>query len=166
MVSGEDKVNFECLRSLYRDQGAARTVLDHIANRARNLRKITVDRILTSISTEGKELSRGDVISVFRELENCGCGTFITGRKGHPSRFEWRVQMTSVGRVAAGESEQIEEVAPDEMSEEESGSLVMHTYRLRPDVPITLELPIDLTPQEASRIARFIETLPFNEGSV
>ena len=40
-------------------------------------------------------------------------------------------------------------------------SLFKHTFRLRPDQSVTVELPADLTSQEAARMARFIETLPF-----
>lgn len=164
MVSDTGGVDSECLRRLYQGGEEARAVLDHFASRERNWVTTTVDRIHANILNEGKELSRGDVIRVFQELERCGCGSFIVGRKGKLSRFEWQVQMVSVGQAAAGEIVPVEKVTPEEEGQEGTGSFVKHTYRLRPDVSVALELPIDFTTQEASRMARFIETLPF-QGS-
>ena len=162
MVSESEKVDFNCLRELYNENENAQAVLDHFASRERNWGTTSVDRILTNLRNEGEDLSRGDLISVFRELEECGCGSFVAGRKGWPSRFEWRVQMVAVGQAAAGETEHVEEVSEDEAGEEDTGSLIKHTYRLRPDVTIAIELPTDFTLQEAKRMSRFIETLPFD----
>lgn len=162
MDSRSEKVDFNCLRRLYREDDAAKAVLDHFASRERNWGTTSVDRMLTNIAADGKELARGDVIAVFRELEKCGCGAFVAGRKGWPSRFEWQVQMVSVGRAAAGETDQVEEVSEEDAGEEEAENLIKHPFRLRPDLTISLELPIDFTPKEATRVARFIETLPFH----
>lgn len=165
MVLESGKVDFNCLRKLYSENDHAQAVLDHFASRERNWGTTTVDRIHTNLRSEGEDLSRGDLISVFRELENCGCGNFVAGRKGYSSRFEWIVEMVGVGLAAAGEIEHVDEVSEEEAGEEEPGSLIKHTYRLRPDVTIAVELPTDFTPQEADRMARFIETLPFETGN-
>ena len=115
----------------------------------------------------GGNVPQGDVIWVFRKLKNFGCGSFKVGRKGHQSRFEWDVKMVGVGQAAAGETEQVEEVSPEEAGEENrSNSLFKHTFRLRPDQSVTVELPADLTSQEAARMARFIETLPFQGDTI
>ena len=165
MVSESEKVDFNCLRELYNENDNAQAVLDHFASRERNLGTTSVDRILTNLRNEGKDLSRRDLISVFRELEKCGCGSFVAGRKGRASRFEWRVQMVAVGQAAAGETEHVDEVSEEEAGDEDTENLIKHTYRLRPDVTIAVELPTDFTPQEATRMARFIETLPFEIGN-
>jgi hypothetical protein len=139
-------------------------VLDHFASRERNWGSTSVDRILTNLRNEGNEgenISRGDLIAVFRKLEEFGCGSFVAGRKGYQSRFEWRVQMVALGQAAAGEIEHVEEVSEEDVGEEDTENLIKHTYRLRPDVTIGVELPTDFTRQEATRVARFIETLPF-----
>ena len=55
----------------------------------------------------------------------------------------------------------------EEAGEENRGnSLFKHTFRLRPDQSVTVELPADLTSQEAARMARFIETLPFQGDTI
>jgi hypothetical protein len=165
MVSESEKVDFDCLREFYNENVIAQALLDHFASRERNWGSTSVDRILTNLKNEEKDISRGDLIAVFRKLEECGCGSFVAGRKGYPSRFEWRVQMVAVGQAAAGEIEHVEEVSEEDVGEEDTESLIKHTYRLRPDVTIAVELPTDLTRQEATRVARFIETLPFEAGN-
>jgi hypothetical protein len=42
---------------------------------------------------------------------------------------------------------------------------ITHSFHLRPDLTLEFELPVDLTPQDAQRIARFVETLPFGRES-
>ena len=115
---------------------------------------------------EGGKISRWDVINVFRELQKCGCGNFLVGRRGGASRFEWDVEMVGVGQAAARETEQVEEVSLEEAEEDGDNNLFKHTFRLRIDQSVTVELPKDLTSQEAARMARFIETLPFQGNTI
>jgi hypothetical protein len=41
--------------------------------------------------------------------------------------------------------------------------MLSHTYNLRVDLPVTIDLPTDLTRNEAERLASFIRTLPIEE---
>ncbi len=161
MVSQANKVDSRRLRKLYGSSPAAREILDHLASRGRSWRTTSVERILASVRESDEDLSRGEVIDVFKALEECGCGQFKAGRKGWPSRFEWAVQMVSAGRVAAGETEQVEDLTAEDLAEEEPQAALRHTYRLRPDASVTLDLPRDLTASEAERLAQYIRTLPF-----
>ena len=167
MVSGGFKVDLVKLRNLYDENSSARAVLDHFARRERNRRTTPVDRIQSTVSAEGGKISRWDVIKVFRELQKCGCGNFLVGRRGGASRFEWDVEMVGVGQAAARETEQVEEVSLEEAEEEDGdNNLFKHIFRLRIDQSVTVELPKDLTSQEAARMARFIETLPFQGNTI
>ena len=156
-----EEVNLVNLRALYGEHDSAKAVLDHFASRERNRKTTTIDRIYLNLSTH---VSRGDIIWVFRELENCGCGKFVVGRRGQPSRFEWSVEMVGVGQAAAGETDQFpgEVSLEDEREENGDNDFFEHKFHLRRDLSVTIELPTDLTPQEAARMSRFIETLPLN----
>jgi len=137
-----------------------RTILDHAARRHRNQTETKVDRILSIFWSQGHDISRGQVIDAFRQLEDAGLGQFAAGRHGWPSRFVWSVGMVSAGRAAAGEPQEIEQI-PEEQVEQHLGvDMLSHTFYLRADTPVTFELPVDLTKQEAERIAAFIKTLP------
>ena len=154
------KVDVKKLRSLYKDSPAARSVLDHFASRERNWSSTTVDRIQANL--DDADISRADIIGVFKELEACGCGSFKSGRKGWLSRFEWDVQMVSVGQAAAGEAVQVEKVSEEEKAADEAAtSTLKHVFRLRQDMPGSFDLPVNLTAAEANRLADFLKTLPF-----
>ncbi len=128
---------------------------------------------------EGHPCNVSQVTAVFRSLEDLGCGKYITGRRGKKSRFRWWLPMISIGQVATGEEVQVEEdeaglsdmvgvSEEEEASEAEAGDLedaawITHTFFLREDVEIQLELPSDLTRFEAKRLSTFIDSLPFDE---
>jgi hypothetical protein len=160
MTKETDRVNRTELQTFYNESAQAKTMLDHFASRERNRGVTTIDRLLSNLSEDGGALSRGDVIKVLQRLEKLGCGHFIAGRKGHPSRFEWSVGLVDVGRVAAGEAVKIEP-APVNEAEEPADDLLEHHFRLRKELDVPLRLPADLTTAEAARLAAFIQTLPF-----
>ena len=94
-------VGADALRKLYADDMFARILLDHAASRKNNVKITTVDRMLSRLVGEQNEpVSRQNLIDTFRKLEAIGYGRFIVGRHGQQSRFEWSVQLTSVGKVA------------------------------------------------------------------
>ena len=73
--------------------------------------------------------------------------------------------MISVGRAATGEEEDVEQF-PEEATEPTSEHhWLSHSFHLRPDLTLEIDLPADLTPKEAQRIARFVEALPFDEDA-
>ena len=65
----------------------AAAVIAHVTSRKRNRRVDTVRRLQ---GVCGAGTSRQSVVNVFRQLESSGFGTFITGRRGAESRFQWR----------------------------------------------------------------------------
>lgn len=171
-----DSVDKEGLQSLYQKDRAAKAVFDHLASRERNWSETTVDRLAHNVWNAGSDASRAEIIAVLRKLEATGCGTFIVGRGGYPSRFQWHVGMVEVGRYAAGQPAVIEEVDPeaptDEQEEESLTSTqngrrepaireITHAFQLRPDLLVSFKLPADLTTTEAARLADFLKTLPF-----
>jgi hypothetical protein len=162
---GPQNVDLGKLQELYSRNKVAAAVLDHFAGRKYAMRETSVDRVLTVMRNQGARISRGELIEVFRNLEAAGCGTFVLGRRGRPSRFRWQVDLVSVGRAAAGEGKQIEDISDDAVEEETGEQTLTHLFQLRPDQQVSLELPRDLTPREASRLADFIRTLPFDAGA-
>jgi hypothetical protein len=167
----EVSVNVEELRKLYKTNGDARRILDHFANRERNLSKTPVERLTANLAEEGHEMSRGAVIGVFKELEKLGCGCFVVGRWSHPSRFEWTVGLVDVGKSAAGEEVDVETVSSEQFQDEEeeeeqankhgADATLEHLFNLRHDFCVRFRLPKDVTPQEAERSAGFVKTIPF-----
>jgi hypothetical protein len=155
-----DSIDVERLKDLYQRNAAARLILDQAARRQRNQSETKVDRLMAVLAAEGHEVSRGDIIDALRSLENLNAGQFVTGRRGWPSRFIWNVGMVSVGKAAAGEPQEIETIPSENSEEPPESAMLAHSFYLRVDTPVTIELPFDLTKAEAERLAAFIRTLP------
>lgn len=154
-----EEFNLTGIKELYKRNAIARDFLDHAAQRERDRTETTAERTIAILADAGRKISRGDAIDLFRRLEELGCGQFVIGRRGAPSRFVWAVGIVSVGKAAAGESQTVDVIPETPIQTRET---VNHLYHLRPDRQITLELPIDLTSREAERLAAFIRTLPMN----
>jgi Protein of unknown function DUF262 len=69
---------------------------------------------LVLLRVDGHTFLRRDIIALFRKLQELGCGQFVEGRRGWPSRFVWSAGLTSVGRAAAGESQPIATISTEE----------------------------------------------------
>jgi hypothetical protein len=162
-------LNIKAIKALYSSDPVAKVVLDEFASRQRNQQKTKLDQLLLRLSNAGKAAPRTEVINVLRKLAEYGCGDFITGRKGHPTRFEWQYDLVSVGKAAAGGNQAVEEIQPvdetdivDEEGAEAASTGIEHRYRLRADWIVEITLPSDLTAREAMRFSEFIKTLPFD----
>lgn len=170
----EQQLNMEGLRELYKVDRTAQALFDNLARRVNNSREQNVDQLERSLAKDGVEASRRDITHVLKQLQQAGCGEYIVGRKGHPSRFRWDVEMVAVGRYAAGISTNIDRGLPngDEGTQTETGAdgrlpasshEFTHGFQLRPDLLVSFRLPADLTSSESVRLADFIKTLPFDE---
>lgn len=165
-------VDVKELRRLYLEGGCAKAILDHAAARRKNSAKTDVDRLEIVLRQEGGKFSRREIIGALKRLKELHCGSFIMGRRGQPSRFEWAVEMIGLGRAAQGEQTDVEVLdaggaETEEEEEPEAETLtdtVRHTYVLRQNFSVVLNLPGDLTTKESLRLAEFIKTLPFNSA--
>lgn len=167
MNGNGDKIDIRKLKELYRTNPAAQAMLDEFARRERNRTETKVDNLL-SLKVNDRPIIRGEIIQVLQELERIGCGTFIVGRKGHPSRFQWTVGLPSVGKAAAGEDVPLDVISEEEREQADElpeGELETYAFPLRPNLKVKLELPTDLSSAEASRLADFIKALPFDRNS-
>jgi hypothetical protein len=151
------------IKELYNQDENIRAFCDYLARRELNRHDWSIG------SLEGPtRLGRGALIEVFRKFEKIDLGKFIVGRRGHPSRFDWEVTPLSVGKIAVGEASKLTLPTEDEMDSAEGDdpassppALIRHSFRLRPDFTWEFQLPMNLTPTEAARLADFIKTLPF-----
>ena len=162
-------LNLKAIKTLYLSDSVAKSILDDFASRQRSQEVTKLDILLLRLSNASKPAPRADAINVLRKLQEFGCGDFIAGRKGHPTRFEWQYDLVSVGKAAAGENQHVEEIqsiaeveSGDDDTADGCGNTIEHKYQLRPDWQAEITLPVDLTAREAMRLSEFIKTLPFN----
>lgn len=93
-------------------------------------RETSIDRIVTVVGA-----SRSEAVNLAKKLEEAGCGEFIVGRRGSPSRFSWSHSRISLGRVALGEAEEVEEVC-DPIAEDED--VIEETSKQPPLAKLTI----------------------------
>lgn len=158
-----DGVNIDGLRDLYRSSREARVFLDHAAQRERDRAEMTVESAQAILRTMGLEVSRGEIIDLYQRFEALRCGKFIIGRRGKPSRFAWSVSIVSVGRAAVGETGDVAEIPETPAASDVAVEMLPHVFYLRSTLPVSIELPSDLTEREAERLANFIRALPMEE---
>src|SRR5260370_41167916 len=106
--------NIDALRQLYNQSSVAKAFFDHAARRERDQSETKVARILVRLKRDGNEFQRREIIDLFRKLQEQGCGQFVEGRRGWPSRFVWSAEMTSIARAAAGGLQVIEHIPTEE----------------------------------------------------
>lgn len=162
-MANHNNTSVEKLRQLYKKDKVARLMLDKFAGYQRNRGTMKVDHLLWMLRAIDADITRSDIVRVFKELESLGYGRYVLGRWSHPSRFQWSASLSEVGRAASGEEATVQQLSEDsdQLEEEEEPDLLAHNFQLRPDLQITVELPADLTRTEAGRLAKFIESLPF-----
>lgn len=130
MPADISKSVIDAIRKLYRNNKLAQALFDWTAQRERDATSTSIDRISNRLS-----IARGDAVALARALEQAGCGQFVVGRRGQPSRFEWSYSCISLGQSAAGEDVKIE-AAEDPLPESEEEQL--EAVSLQADQPITL----------------------------
>lgn len=147
------------IRQLYQSEDSFRKIFDHLASRTNNAAETKIPRMQAVLAGQGIDIDRSTFKRFFEALEGEGCGRYIVGRWGYPSRFAWEVNLKGVASIAIGESQ----VMPDAPAEETDSGMLDHRYFIRPDMELILSLPSDLTKTEAARLARFIDTLTFED---
>jgi hypothetical protein len=97
-------VDINGLRNLYKSNPVARILLESFAARQNNCSMTTVGSLHSILRLAAYDISRQDIIKIFKELQKLNCGEFelgnIKGDRKHQSRFIWKVSLVSVGKAA------------------------------------------------------------------
>lgn len=119
---------------------------------------VTVDGIEAEAASLEIAVDRGALVRFLKDLQELGYGRFVTGRRGHKSRFEWSLSILHLSEAGSVES------TSDENQGAEPPEIITHTFVLRSNYTVSLGLPSDLTAAEARRLSMFIASLPFDGG--
>lgn len=173
MSGDSNKVNLAGLRAYYSVDPIAKVTLGHLAKFVRNMSETKVDQLTGRLSSEPDPPNRWAVLQFFRKLEELGCGRVIEGRWGNKTRFRWSSNLVDVAKAAMGQNVsigsapaevEVAEAAGDQEEEVNEDNVIEHPYMLRKGMAVSFRLPADLTTAEAARLAKFIETLPFEQA--
>ena len=158
-------MELEKLKNVYAQNKVVQAICDHMAARERNQNETKLHRMLRHLTNDGVDLKRSELIAAFHALEDAGCGQYVEGRHGWRSRFVWEVKTLDVSAAAKGQQTLERDVSSDDAVDQpdEDVELIEHSFVLRPDLTVSVELPADLTKSEASRLAAFLQALPFED---
>lgn len=149
----------ERLKTFFRNNADVRNVLEFASAHEKPGGWYEVAEVTLRLSANGVKTSRREVIAGFKSLAALGCGWFKTGRRGWPTRFEFKLDPKHLHGLATGHiSPPARPASPARILE--------HKFRLRPDQEIVLQLPSDLSKREVGRIAEFLKTLPFEDAGL
>jgi hypothetical protein len=159
-------MELERLKSFYRQSKGVQAICDHLAAEEKNQTETQLKRVLWQLEEDGSDFRRSEIIEAFRALEEAGCGRYVEGRRGWPSRFVWAVPSLHLAAAAKGQRGlQRDEDSEEDSSVEDDEELIEHCFVLRPGLVVALELPSDLSRSEADRLAAFVQALPFDEDT-
>lgn len=158
-------MNIQQLREAYNSDPNVAAICDEMASRERNQSETKLTRMLARLSNNGSSVKKNDAIAAFRRLEECGCGQYIVGRHGWPSRFVWSVGSLAACHAAQGSIESVDPLpeTDEDVETEIELDAVTHYLRLREDFDVELQLPDDLTAREAQRLCSFISAVPLDD---
>src|SRR5438034_8550195 len=112
------------LKAAYAHDPVVRSVCDHMAAREKNQHETKLHRMVKHLANDGHDLKRSELIAAFRSLEGAGCGQYVEGRHGWPSRFVWEVKSLHVSAAAKGQ-QPLERDVPGDGVEAEAEDLEM-----------------------------------------
>jgi len=142
---------------------SSRELFDCLAKRKQNRREIPLDRFAAELreSVEGVDESRSRQVAVeyFRALDAAELGRFVVGRRGKKTRFLCHVDISDLTEAARNckSSETVSGLDSDSTTNEVA--LVRREFPLRENLTLQMDLPTDLTPQEADRLSMFLKSL-------
>ena len=136
---------------------------DHFANRLHNQHTTKVDSLIKHIQNADPNVSVGrpKVIAALRLFEKLKFGVYFKSKYG--SRFEWGVQSKIIcEQIAEGDEDWSFEVDNDDLETDGTATLI-HSFHLRENFTVEVELPVDLTDMEAHRLSSFFGALSFSD---
>lgn len=155
----DPKIN-DKLRSLYKENAAAKAFFAWIEERERSSRTTKA-----RVAANRTEQPYSEIVDLFRNFDELRLGSFMVGRRGAETRFEWDFDVKSLARIASGKAEDAEEISPDteddDVDDEDAEATLEHTFNLRADLTVVVRLPENFTAREADRLAAWIKSLPF-----
>jgi hypothetical protein len=171
--------SYKRIRRTYMRDPIAQAVLKHFAELSESEISIDVDSLLTYMPN--LDNARQRTIQFLKQLQEEKLGTFTTGRRGHKSRFEAPRGLQALSELLdittnaeheanhqARESKvknfdsSSDGVKREPVSKQGGVRTLTYQFPLRPDYPLPLTLPVDLTGAEASRLSDFIKSLPIH----
>lgn len=147
-----------------------REFMSEMANREREPKMLETD-VESFPNRKGLSeiAAKKEALGFFKKLEAFECGRVLLGRRKQKTRIRWlpygakavaRAFLSEFGPSA--ETDRRNSDTPDAPTSTDAQPYFhQHSFLLRPDLQISFSLPLDLSKDEANRLAEFIRSIPF-----
>ena len=108
------------------------------------------------------ELDRSESIEVLKRLAALGLGDYIQGRRGKPTRLDFKIGEEVYDELIRRVEERFDHSNVQQRFKPIAASGVSHSFWLRSDFEVRLRLPEDFSTHDAQRFSRWLETIPFD----
>src|SRR5436305_1376595 len=107
-TSKDPNIKLAALQRLNDTNDIAKAAFEYFASCKRNRKETTVDRLLAVLVQRGHDARYWQVRDFLRKLADFGCGNYLIGHRGWPSRLRWTVSLVSLGQTATGRGSGVE----------------------------------------------------------
>lgn len=176
-------VDVDKLKTVATETSSAKSVFKYLFDRRRGRQDTNIKRVQRILKESGAEVTTNDISDVFRKLQDLGIGKIIFGRKGNPNRFIWTANLRSLREIIEGKSEELFKQRPTAKkfnlpklavtTDKSSGNYsalqtpIAGSQQTRPHSTfivrkgaIELEVPVNLTEEEAAGIVKLLSAAP------
>ena len=117
-----------------------------------------LEDLAAKLTEGGRKVAHGKIVAALKALATSGAGRFIVGRKGKASRF-LRAEGNGGRRAAAASGPARKTRAARKGRADAVPGVLEQVFTLRPGCMVRVQIPDDLTLDEARRIGRVLEVL-------
>jgi len=162
-------MQYDQLRELYRTTYEARAFLDWLKENEQCYLTLGV-----GYAEEKTGINYYELVAIFKELDKIGAGEFIVGRKGHDSRFNWKLNTKKLAEAATDEFGTTYLTLPDMLNvpknaveaitaskQKNKTDKLKHSFNLRRDFVVDIELPSDFDGGDLSRLKNWLDLLVY-----
>jgi hypothetical protein len=168
------------LKIIANNSPESKLIFEALKNRDRT-RKITdLRQFQYKLVDEGSNITKEDIMQTFQELEQAGVGIIVIGRRGKPTRFKWNYSIKKIGKLGLNSKSitsgsvhklkqkdvnlaefktKLTQELKDAVSSKKMTAYMITEIPLREGFSAKIEIPFDLTIEEAKKIAETIQSV-------
>lgn len=119
----------------------AKEVFNVLERRQRSRKRTDLNRIYREIKLTNTEITKKEVLVVFKKLQDAGVGSIVFGRGSNPNRFVWNYSLRDIAKTAF-EKDKKAPIAPA------PGEPIKAKTAINNTIQITMQIPANVSIEE------------------
>lgn len=121
---------------------SAKEVFNVLERRQRSRKRTDLNRIYREIKLTNTEISKKEVLIVFKKLQDAGVGSIVFGRGSNPNRFVWNYSLRDIAKAAFEKDKKAIAPAPSQPAQQTKVATTNNT------IQITMQIPANVSIEE------------------